>query len=312
MPDDLRPRSMGDMPVQSPSNPASAAASRARFFNSGNAFMIVAPPVPDHSFTAEPARALDPAAPTGFTACDLSAELGSAHPATAPFLLARYARVRAGETLDARFAASGAIHYVIAGSGKTDCAGETIAWSAGDVFLLPGGAAHRHMAGAEDAVLWLVTNEPLLAIENMQAPADGNAPTRVVHYPAAEIARQMRLIYAAGEVDSGRAVMFSSEDQVHNRNILPTLTLAMNSLPPGQTQRPHRHNSVAVALVIAGAGCYSLVDGRRKDWSPYATTVTPPTSMHSHVNAGPDRAMFLIVQDGGLYHHARAMGFSFD
>jgi gentisate 1,2-dioxygenase len=312
MPDDLRPRSMADIPVQTPSNPASPAAARARFFNTGNAFMLVAPPVPDHSFTQEPARALDPATPTGFIPCDLSAELGSAHPATAPFLLARYARIRAGETLEARFVASGAIHYVIVGGGRTDCAGETIAWSAGDVFILPGGVDHRHQAGAEDAVLWVVTNEPFLALENAQAPAAGAAPTRAVHYPAAEIARQMALIYTAGEVDSGRAVMFSSKDQEHNRNILPMLTLAMNSLPPGQTQRAHRHNSVAVALVVEGENCHSVVNGRRKDWSPYATTVTPPTSLHSHTNEGSSRALFLIVQDGGLYHHARAMGFSFD
>ncbi len=312
MPDDLRPRSMADLPVQTPLNPASAAAARARFFNTGNAFMIVAPPVPDHSFTDEPARALDPATPTGFIACDLSRQLGFAYPATAPFLLARYARIRAGETLDARFTASGAIHYVIAGRGHTDCAGEVFAWTAGDVFILPGGAAHRHHADGADAVLWVVTNEPFLALEHLQPPAEGTAPTRAVHYPAAEIGRQMALIDTAGGVESGHAVMFSSEDTEHDRTILPMLTLAMNTLPPGQTQRPHRHNSVAVSLVIAGEACHSIVDGRRKDWTPYATTVTPPTSLHSHTNEGSQRALFLIVQDGGLYYHARAMGFSFD
>ncbi len=312
MPDDLRPRSMADLPVQTPSNPASSAAARARFFNSGNAFMRIAPPVPDHSFTTEPARALDPATPTGFIACDVSTALEMDEPATSPFLLARYARVRAGETLDARFVASGAIHYVIAGSGRTDCAGEAIAWAAGDVFILPGGETCRYHAGPEDAVLWLVTNEPFVALEKTQAPAAGNAPTRPVHYPAAEIARQMATIYEAGAVDAGRAVMFSSEDQEESRMILPTLTLAMNSLPPGATQRAHRHNSVAVSLVVQGEGCFSQVNGRRKDWTPYATTITPPTSLHSHTNGGTEQALFLIVQDGGLYHHARAMGFSFD
>ncbi len=312
MPDDLRRRSMADMPAQTPANPATPAEERARFFNSGNAFMVVAPPVPDHSFIAEPARALDPATPTGFIACDLSKELGRADAATAPFLLARYARIRANDTLSSRFAASGVIHYVIAGSGRTDCAGEVVQWAAGDVFILPGGVEHSHRAGADDAVLRILTNEPLLALERMQSPAEGDALTKVVHYPADEIGRQMDVIYAADGVDAGRAVMFSSDTQEHGRNILPTLTLAMNSLPPGHTQRAHRHNSVAVSLVISGEACHSLVDGRRKDWSPYATTVTPPTSLHSHTNEGASRALFLIVQDGGLYHHARAMGFSFD
>ena len=303
---------MADMPAQRPTNPATAAQSRARFFNSGNAFMVVARPVPDHSFTDEPARALDPSAPTGFTVCDIASELDRDDPATAPFLLARYARIRAHDTLSCQFAASGVIYYVIAGAGQTDCNGEVVQWGMGDVFILPGGVEHRHGAESADAVLWLVTNEPFLALERMQPPAAGDAPTKVVHYPAAEIARQMDLIYAAEGVDAGRAVMFSSDTQEHGRNILPTLTLAMNSLPPGYTQRAHRHNSVAVALVISGEACHSLVDGRRKAWSPFATTVTPPTSAHSHTNEGDSRALFLIVQDGGLYHHARAMGFSFD
>tara|TARA_E500000331_G_scaffold275630_1_gene268078 strand:+ start:1012 stop:1185 length:174 start_codon:yes stop_codon:yes gene_type:complete len=54
-----------------------------------------------------------------------------------------------------------------------------------------------------------------------------------------------------------------------------------------------------------------MVDGKRKDWSPWATTITPAVSFHSHHNSGNSRAMFLIIQDGGLYYHTRAMGFEF-
>ena len=32
---------------------------------------------------------------------------------------------------------------------------------------------------------------------------------------------------------------------------------------------------------------------------------------HSDHNDGEQQARFLIVQDGGLYYHARAMGFEF-
>ena len=85
----------------------------------------------------------------------------------------------------------------------------------------------------------------------------------------------------------------------------------MNYLPPGVTQRPHRHNSVAVSLVINGGNCFSTIDGKRKDWAPWCTTITPPVSVHSHTNHGDERAMFLIIQDGGLYYHGRTMGFEF-
>ncbi len=310
MPDSAR--SIAELGRRIPADPASPAEARARYFNTANAFDMKLPPVPDAVFTEEPARALDPDAPTGFTACDISAELACAFPATSPLVLARYARIRAGETLTADFNATGVLAYAIRGRGSVASAGEMLNWAAGDLLLLPGGEAHP-WAAEEDAVLWLVTNEPQLAFDHARAPAPGMAPTDPVHYPAAEIAEQVDLLMQTGRTEEipGSALIFSAERQEATRNALPTLTCAMNALEPGQSQRPHRHNSVAVSLIVEGEGCYSVVDGRRKDWAPWATTITPPVSSHSHHNEGPQRAMFLIVQDGGIFYHARAMGFEF-
>jgi gentisate 1,2-dioxygenase len=313
MPEDERPRSIAEMPVQRPLAPGTAAEARGRFFNTGNGFNVQLPPVPDRIFTDESALALDPATPTGLIACDISVELESRFPATSPLVLARYAKIRAGEQLTTDFVASGVIAYVIIGSGHTSCAGQDIAWGAGDLFILPGGAPAHYTAGDTDAVLWLVTNEPQLAFENLQAPARGQAPTDLVHFRSDEITRQIELIYDIGrnEEIAGSALIFSAEQQEATRNILPTLTVAMNSLPGGAVQRPHRHNSVAVSLVIKGDRCFSVIDGKRKDWAPWATTITPPVSVHSHHNDGNEQALFLIVQDGGIYYHTRAMGFEF-
>jgi gentisate 1,2-dioxygenase len=307
------PQSIADLPAQRASAPKSTAEARARYFNTGNAFNLQLPPVPDESFTAEPARALHPDTPTGLIACDRSGELGCDFPATTPLVLARYARIRAGETLGTNFAASGVIAYVIIGSGSTLCAAERIEWNPGDTFVLPGGCKHVHRAGSADAVLWIVTNEPQLAFENLGPPRPGEAPTDPVHFPASEVQRQIDLLYQVGRGEdiAGSALIFSSQRQEAIRNVLPTLTVAMNSLPAGKSQRPHRHNSVAVSLVIQGESCYSIVDGRRKDWSQWATTVTPATSVHSHHNGGSKTAMFLIVQDGGIYYFTRALGFEF-
>jgi gentisate 1,2-dioxygenase len=312
MPDDFRPRDIGDLPAQRPLTPRSEAEARGRFFNTGNAFNIVNPPVPDHAFAEEPRRALDDATPTGLIACDISKVLGCPFPATSPLVLARYGRIWAGDTLTTDFVTSGTIAYVIQGDGITVSGAEQIAWSAGDVFILPGGQAASHTAETT-AVLWLVTNEPQLAFEHLRAPAAGRSPTDLVHYRAGEIDRQIALLYDLGRNTStaGSALIFSAERQEATRNILPTLTAAMNSLPAGFVQPPHRHNSVAVSLVIQGAGCFSLIDGKRKEWSPWATTITPPVSVHSHHNGGTEQARFLIIQDGGIYYHARAMGFEF-
>jgi gentisate 1,2-dioxygenase len=158
-----------------------------------------------------------------------------------------------------------------------------------------------------------VGNEPLLAFEGWQPAAPERAPIRAVHYPAREIANQIELMYRLEKEEgtAARAVIFSSDEQIDGRNILPSLSLAYNTLEPGAMQRAHRHNSVAVTLTIQGDDCYSIVDGRRKPWAPWATTITPPCAAHSHHNDGTERALFLIVQDGGLYTNARATGFEF-
>ncbi len=247
-------RSIAEMPAQRPRDPATAAQARGRFFNTGNAFNVQLPPVPDHLFTAEPAAALAQDAPTGLFACDLSDQLACTFPATTPLVLARYARIRPGETLDTTFTASGIICYVIRGSGSTADGHESVAWSTGDLVILPGGPNYTHTAET-DAVLWIVTNEPQLAFEHLRAPDHGKAPTAIVHFTAAEIERQIAFIYEIGR--------------------------------------------------------YSVMDGRRKDWSQWATSITPPTAVHSHHNGGNEQAMFLIIQDGGIFYHARAMGFEF-
>jgi gentisate 1,2-dioxygenase len=313
----ILPPRMATMGVQRHAAPATAAQARARFFNSANAFNIRLSPVPAHGFVDEARAALRDGAPTGLIDCDQSPALECEGPATTPLMLARYARIAAGDALDSRFVASGAICYVIAGAGRSDCrspAGdETVDWAAGDVMFFPGGAELTHRAGAVDAVLWVVTDEPLLAFDGLQsAPkADGSADGGVVHCPAAEIARQLDLIYRAvpEPTTSGRALIFSSAALEASHNIHPFLTLSFNTLAPGESQAAHRHNSAAITLAVDGDICHSSVDGQAMPWQPWMTMVTPPGAAHSHHNAGDRRALFLIVQDGGLYYRARTMGF---
>ncbi|MBI1776345.1 MAG: cupin domain-containing protein [Proteobacteria bacterium] len=304
---------MADMSAQKPLAPESPAAGRARFFNSGNAFNVKLTPVPARSFHAEFEAASAPGRKARFFACDQSAELDCPFPATTPLMLARYAGIPAGKTLRSESIATGSIWYVIAGNGMSRSGQEAISWSVGDVFLLPGGQPGDHTAGSEHAVLWTVSNEPQLAFDRLRPTTGRNAPIEPVHYPAAEIARQIDLIYeaSANEATSGIAVIFSSDRQEASRNIMPTLTLSLNSLPAATHQRAHRHNSAATTLIVKGKRCHSMVGAERCEWLEGATMVTPPGLPHSHHNAGDGRALFLIVQDGGLYYHARTMGFSF-
>ena len=92
----------------------------------------------------------------------------------------------------------------------------------------------------------------------------------------------------------------------------PALMLALNSLVAGSSQRPHRHNSAALTLVLAGERCHSMIDGTRHDWLPHAAIVTPPGQLHSHHNHGAGVARVLIAQDSGVHYYLRSAGFSYE
>ncbi len=292
--------------------PDSPAAARARFFNSANAFNVTLPPVPAATFVDE-LRAARAARMTGLHACDQSAALATPFAATTPLMLARYAVIMPNETLRVSVPATVAIWYVIDGAGSATIGAERFAFGAGDIVVAPGGIPTALHADDAGALLWLVTNEPQLAFDDVAPVERAAGPVEIVHYPSAEIARQLDAIVNAprGPQTAGNALIFSSERQLASRNVSPTLTLSLNSLAAGERQRAHRHNSAAVTLVVAGAYCYSLIDGVRCDWSPFATLVTPATAAHTHHNEGDERALFLIVQDGGFHYHARTMGFTF-
>ena len=116
--------------VRTRAEPQSTYERRARYYTSENPFTFGYPPVPARQFLAERDRAFDPATPTSAIALDAAGDLGTPYPATTPTLLCRYMKIRAGEQLRTALAASGAIYYVMAGSGESRNAAELIKWSA--------------------------------------------------------------------------------------------------------------------------------------------------------------------------------------
>lgn len=289
-------------------------AGRARYYVNENGFSYALPPVPARQFLAERDRARDPDTPTGTIALDASDALDTAYPATTPSLLCRYLLIRAGEALRTTLVASGEICYVMSGSGESRNADDTIAWSEGDVFCFPGGSETVHHAGTGDCLLFMVTNEPLLAFERLRAPAPGQAAVEATHWPAAEIDRQFEAVYRRPITDNttGHAVQFTTARFAPGPITLPSINVSINTLAAGCDQRPHRHNGVAVTLALQGKGVYSTIDGQRIDWSDGAAQITPATMMHSHHNRGTQRMRSLVIQDEGLHYYTRTPGFSFD
>lgn len=303
------------MSLATTESPQSDWQQRARYFNSGNAFALSLPPVPSVQFSDERDQAFSATGQTGLIAMDQSEQLQTEFAATTPFALSRYMRIAPGDSLTPDFNASVQIICLLQGSGQTRQidGGETIAWQTGDIMVLPGNQQFEHTA-RNDTVAWLVTDEPVLAFLGLTAHQTHNlAVPRPVFYAAADLDRELEAVYAHPDAKkfAGFAVVLSHDSQQHTRNIHPTLTLALNSLPAQTAQQPHMHNSMALTLCIDGEQCYSMIDGRRKDWHHHAVMVTPPGAVHSHHNAGEKRMRCLIVQDGALYYHGRTMGFKY-
>ncbi|UUX97328.1 cupin domain-containing protein [Aquabacterium sp. J223] len=293
-------------------------AARARFVNRDGYYVQGQPPYAARAFVEERDAALAPYAPTGFVLLDNRQALGTEWPATTPLMLARYARVRRGEWLRGSFRASGEIYHVLAGSGTSRNGPCQVDWRAGDVFCFDGGEETVHLAGHEDALLWSVTDEPLLSFLGL-APARAFARAAApLHFGAGPIAEALAAAQhkedAKGDASNGNAAfIFSSEDGTARRCLpLPSLMLALNSLAPGKAQRPHRHNAAALTLVLDGERCHSVIDGVRHEWEPHTAIITPAGQMHTHCNEGERLARVLIAQDSGMHYYLRSSGFSYD
>ncbi|MBA3936154.1 MAG: hypothetical protein H0X38_01745 [Planctomycetes bacterium] len=252
---------------------------------------------------------------------DLSDRLGTRYPATSPGLIASFLRIRIAETLSTQASATSQMFFVIRGSGRSRASFGTLDWSEGDLFVVPLGAELEHTASSDAALYW-VSDEPLLAYLGVQPGVPRFKPT---------LFRRERLLAELEQVkrQPGAAERNRLGILLGNAATPQTLTLThvlwslLNVLPAGVTQKPHRHNSVALDLCIAAQpGTYTLIGERiddqgriidpvRADWLPGAVFVTPPGLWHSHHNDTGDDAMVLPIQDAGLHTYLRTLDITF-
>jgi len=83
---------------------------------------------------------------------------------TLPTLGCAIQRLRPGFSGESHRHTSAAVYHVLEGAGVTECGEKKLHWSAGDSFVVPNWMRHRHLnaSGASDAILFSVTDRPLL------------------------------------------------------------------------------------------------------------------------------------------------------
>ncbi len=259
--------------------------------------------------------------PTRVIPFDLGEKLVCDSPATSPNLSAAFIRIEPGKEICTAVNATSELFYVIRGSGITSRNELSIEWKAGDFFVVPCGSELTHSAEADSALYW-ISDEPLLRYLGVTATKERFSPTL---YKAEECKSALAQIAAdPASRDRNRvSVLLANKHFPQTMTVTHTLWAMFGLLPKDSNQPPHRHNSVALDLILdCNPGCYTLIsqeigqDGQlinpiRQDWKPYSAFVTPPNYWHSHHNESGEDAHLIPIQDAGLQTYMRTLNIQF-
>ena len=121
-----------------------------------------------------------------------------------------------------------------------------------------------------------------------------------------------------------KGILLSNKDteKLGVNTITPVLWALYNELPPMTTQKPHKHNSVALDLCTKcsdSENIYTLIgeeldengnilNPTKVNWKEGSMFITPPGLWHSHNNDGDTYAYVLPIQDAGLFLYQRILG----
>ena len=280
-------------------------------------------PIPYRAWSPE----LHASGPSAILPLDLSSELGVSGPATSPGLAAHFIRIAAGEGIRAAAQATSSLFFVLSGSGRCRQRPEsgeqeaTITWQSGDLFVLPAGGTPL-LESDDTSVLYWVHDAPLLSYLGVVPACPRFEAT---HYPAAWLRQELQaLAEQPGSARSNRlSLLLANRDLAATRTVTHVLWAMFGMVPAGATQAPHRHQSVALDLIVdCQPGCYTLVgtelnaDGtihnpKRIDWQAGGAFITPPGHWHAHVNESGSTAWLLPIQDAGLQTYLRSLDIRF-
>ena len=252
---------------------------------------------------------------------DVSEALGCEGPATSPALCANFVHILPNEKLTTSFNATSQLIYVIRGSGTTLFGGDCIPYRTGDFLVLPLGSETTHVADT-DTAFYLVHDEPLLRYLGAEAKYPRFKPTL---YSSEDSLKELARVEQDGEsVNRSRvSILLANKEMDQTLTVTHTLWAMLGVLPKGTVQLPHRHQSVALDLILdCEPGCYSLVgskidsdgkiiDPKRVDWQPYSAFITPPGYWHAHHNESGKKAHLIPMQDAGLHTYLRSLDIRF-
>jgi hypothetical protein len=173
-----------------------------------------------------------------------------------------------------------------------------------------------------DTAFYLVHDEPLLQYLGVKADIQRFKPTL---YTSEDSLRELAKVKtAAAAANRNRiSVLLANKEIDRTLTVTHTLWAMLGVLPQNAVQLPHRHQSVALDLILdCDPGCYTLVgtsiadtgeiiNPTKVEWQPYSVFITPPGYWHAHYNESASEAHLIPMQDAGLQTYLRTLDIKF-
>ena len=246
---------------------------------------------------------------------------------TSPNLMASFVRICVSNEIETTANATSQAFYVIRGKGISKSEHGEITWNTGDLFVVPvtkGSIKHKCISAENfgGAALYWVHDEPLMEYLGVSPIKAKFEPTLFKHEKMISEIETIKHSNSEG-VRNRLGVLLGNKACEQTKTLTHVLWSLLNSIPSKNTQRPHRHNSIALDLAVSGnPNVYTLmgkeidtqgniINPIRCNWTPGGVFITPPGWWHSHHNESDEDAWVLPMQDAGLYTHQRTLDIRF-
>lgn len=230
------------------------------------------------------------------------------------------------------------MRFIVEGKGATTMSdGEQMAMEPGDLLVQPNWSWHGTENLSEGPSIWLDLQDRNLVNylgafrrelwpDNMVQPASkpaeyhrrafgplqSTAPIErlpAYRYRWSDTLEALEQLCESSEPD--KEAIFEFKNPVTGGHTLPTMSVEIQVLRPGEATRSRRRTGMAMVHVIEGEGA-SRVDAEELRWSMRDCFVIPPLQWHAHRNlSSKKRALLFCVNDKpilealGLYHEER-------
>jgi gentisate 1,2-dioxygenase len=263
----------------------------------------------------------------GINIIDFSNVFNVSYKSTTPNLLASFIRLTTNDVIELNntqyieYNATSHLFYIISGKAaiNIDDDSEKEVFS-GDILITPCFYSIKiKNLSEEELQIYYINDSPL--VNYLGSKAEKKIFKTAIYSNEFLIQNLNNL---SNKNNNRKGILLSNKDteDLGVNTITPVLWALYNELPPKITQKPHKHNSVALDLCIKcsdSENIYTLigdeldengniVNPKKVYWKEGSMFITPPGLWHSHNNDGDTYAYILPIQDAGLLLYQRILG----